>query len=70
MGGLQQMVIVTGFIFITGLVFHAGRLSARVDHLEREFDKQRVEITTQIATLTAMVRAAIAERRHWREEVP
>jgi hypothetical protein len=67
MGGVQQMVIVTLFVFLAGLVFHAGRLAARVDQLERSFETHRVELKEEMKTLVAMLRAAIGERRNWRE---
>jgi hypothetical protein len=66
MGGLQQMAIVTLCIFLAGLIFHAGQLTTRVGHLEREFEKQRVDLKADIGALSAMVRASIGERRSWR----
>ena len=68
MGGPQITAIVTLCIFLAGLIFHAGRLTVRVDRLERDFEQQQADLKHSIGELSAMVRAALGERRHWRED--
>jgi Na+-transporting methylmalonyl-CoA/oxaloacetate decarboxylase gamma subunit len=66
MGGIQQMVIVSLFIFIAGLIYHAGQLTQRVSNIERTAEKMYEDLREDISELTKMVRAAIGERRNWR----
>ncbi len=68
MGGLQQGALVTLTIFVAGLIYNAGRHSARLEAVEKALDTLRVEIRNELAELKDMLRASIGERRHWREE--
>ena len=60
--------IVTLVIFIAGLIYHAGRQSARLDGVEKAVERYGAELTKRLDEIQAMVRAAISERRNWREE--
>lgn len=60
---LTQSVVVTLVLFIAGLVYHAGRMSARLDNLERAIERQGASVERQLGELSALVRSAIGERR-------
>lgn len=63
---MQQTAIVALVIFIAGLVYHAGRMSVRVERLEADAIQTRTEFTRAVENLERMLRAAISERRNWR----
>lgn len=65
---VEQGALVALSLFIIGLVYHAGRMSARLDGVERAVVEARVEVRRELGELKDMMRAAIGERRHWREE--
>ncbi len=67
MGTIQPGAIITLAIFVVGLIYHAGRHDARLDQVERELHTQRDELRSEIQELKAMVRAALGERRNWRD---
>ena len=74
---LQQGALVALTMFVAGLIYHAGRLSERVDGhtndiraLRSSLQELKAELRTDLAELKAMIRASLAERRSWREERP
>ena len=68
--GIEQGVLVTLGLFLIGLVYHAGRVSARLDNVERRVAEFSVEVRGELTEIKAMLRAAISERRNWRETTP
>ncbi len=64
---MQQATMVTLAIFVAGLIYHAGALSQRIFNLEARQAKLEAMIEREISELKDMLRAAIGERRNWRE---
>ena len=63
MGPIEQGVLVTLGIFVAGLVYHAGRMSARLESTERSIEKLEREVRGGIAELKAMLTPFVG-RRH------
>jgi hypothetical protein len=73
MSNPQLGSIITLTLFVAGLIYHAGRLSVRVEVLERELRElvrssaaQMEVFRKDIEELKDMLRAAVGERRNWR----
>jgi hypothetical protein len=71
---LQQSVLVTIVLFVAGLIYNAGRLTERLEHhraqlasFKEEWQREVGLLRGEIGELREMLRAAISERRNWRE---
>lgn len=53
---IDQVALVTLMIAIFGVIYHAGRLSARVDYLERSFNAIPDQIVKGFDRIAALIR--------------
>ena len=65
---MQQGAIIALAIFVVGLIYHAGRISERIDGIRVDLNRAEKSMQAQMSELKEMLRAAIGERRNWREE--
>lgn len=70
MTGIEQGTIVTLAMFVAGLIWHAGRMSQRVDDLQRQVKDMAKDLRADIGDLKGLLRAVISEGRALRDEPP
>lgn len=68
MDGLQQGAIVTLGIFVAGLIYHAGRMSARLDGVERAVIEAREEVRRELHGIREMLQGALGGRRRLNQD--
>lgn len=60
---MQQATLVTLTLFVAGLIYHAGRMSARLEHVESAVKELKRDIDTKLAEIQGLLRALVG-RRH------
>lgn len=58
---IEQAAAVALALFMAGVIYHSGRLSARVEHLERWREEVRREFNQMFAVLRRIERAVLRE---------
>ena len=70
MEGVQVGAFVTLVIFVAGLIYNAGRQAERLAQAEIAIREIKDEIRHELGEMKAMLRAAVGERRNWRDDQP